>query len=363
MKTAPNVIVGGGIIGLLAAWYLIKAGKTVLIVERGCIGQESSWAGGGILSPLYPHRYPAIGALVHWSQKEYPQLVEELVALTRMDPQLIPSELLLLGEKMIRHAESGRSRARVITAGELERIEPALKVSTDGAICYPSAQVRNPRLVSALRTALAKKGVVFYESCEVRAFRSEQSHLSGLLTSRGAIEASCCIVTAGAWTSELLTPTYLRLPIRPIKGQIIVFAARPGLIRHIIVHQYRYLIPRSDGRILVGSTIEDVGYEKEITVAARQELCRAALDLVPALREYPIEHHWAGLRPGSPDDAPFIGEHPEIKGLFVCAGHYRNGFATGPASARLVVDMLLGRPPDVDPSPFRLDRPLPEWKI
>lgn len=363
ITTTTNVVVGGGIIGLLVAWYLTEAGETVLVIDKGAIGQESSWAGGGILSPLYPHHYPSIGALVRSSQEEYPRLVEELAALTGIDSQLVPSELLLLGEQTIGHAELEQGRARLITAGELQRIEPALKVATGGAICYPAAQVRNPRLVSALRNALAKRGVAFLESCEVRSFRSEQSRLSGLGTSRGNIETYHCIVTAGAWTGELLNSVRLPLPIRPIKGQIIVFAARPGLIHRIIVRQYRYLIPRVDGRILVGSTIEDVGYEKKTTTAARDELSWAAVDVVPALREYPIEHHWAGLRPGSPDDAPFIGEHPNIKGLFVCAGHYRNGFATGPASAQLVVDMMLGRQPMVDPAPFRFDRPCPDWRM
>jgi len=116
-----------------------------------------------------------------------------------------------------------------------------------------------------------------------------------------------------------------------------------------------------DGLVLVGSTVEDVGFERCITEVAHKELWEFAIGLVPDLRKYHIEHHWAGLRPGSPDDLPFIGEHPDIKGLVVCAGHFRNGFATGPATARIAIDIMLGNKPSVDVWPYRLDRPCPQW--
>lgn len=363
METAPNVVVGGGIVGLLSAWYLSEAGEKVIVVEKYQIGKESSWAGAGILLPLYPAQYPTLSSLVSHSRDEYPRIVKELVRFGGVDPELLFSKLIVLDKETMTRDEKGPCPARIVTGEALERMEPALSASPDGAVCYPAAHIRNPKLLSALQSALIKKGVVFLEANAVHAFRWDGDQLTGLFTTVGAIEVNRCIVAAGAWAGRLLETVSLSLPIKPIKGQIVVFAAIPRLITHVIVKDYRYLVPRSDGRILVGSTIEDTGFDKSPTLAARKVLHAAAVSLVPALAQYPIEHHWAGLRPGSPDDAPFIGEHPEIKGLFVCAGHYRNGFATGPASARLVVDMLLGRPPGVDPTPFRLDRPLPEWKI
>ena len=364
MKTTPNVIVGGGIIGLLAAWYWVEAGESVVVIEKSRVGRESSWAGGGILSPLYPDRYPGIASLVRWSQGDYLRIAEELIRITKRDPQLIFSELLLLDEMEIRHAEQGRCQATLLRNAVLGQLEPALRVPFGGAVCYPAAQVRNPRLLSTLYQGLAKKGVDFRELCGIHGFQTEGGQLVGLLTADGiVVKTARCIVAAGAWTAGLLNTTGLHLPIKPINGQMLLFAASPGLISRILVHQYRYLIPRLDGYILAGSTVEDVGFEKKTTAAGRETLHRAAVDLVPALADCPIVHHWAGLRPGSPDDAPFIGEHPNIKGLFVCAGHHRNGFATGPASARLVVDMILGRQPVVDPTPFRLDRPCPEWRM
>lgn len=362
MKKTSNVIVGGGIVGLLSAWHLIERGEKVIVVEKQHIARESSWAGAGVLSPLYPNRYPSIAPLVSRSLGEYPRIAKELAGLTSLDPELVFCELILLDElTSARGKEQGSGK--IVTDSVLKRMEPSLNAPLGRAVCYPSAHVRNPRFLSALRSALPKKGATLLECCEVQSFRNNAGRLTGLLTSRGVFDTNCCVVTAGAWTGELLKTVGLSVPIKPIKGQIVVFAARPGLLSHIIVKNYLYLVPRMDGRILVGSTVEDTGFSKETTKDARETLYAGAIELVPALRKYPIEHHWAGLRPGSPDDAPFIGEHPGIKGLFVCAGHYRNGFATGPASARLVVDMMLGRQPMVDPTPFRLDRPCPEWRM
>lgn len=361
MTIAPNVIVGGGIVGLLVAWYLIEAGEKVVVVEKQHVAKESSWAGAGILSPLYPDRYSSIASLVSQSLDECSRIAKELIDSTDLDPGLVFCELIVLDEA--NKFRKAQSLGKIVTNSMLKRMEPSLNAPLDHAVCYPSAHVRNPRFLSALRSALSKKGATLLEFCGVQNFRNNAGRLTGLLTSRGVFDTNYCVVTAGAWTGELLKKVGLSVPIKPIKGQIIVFAARPGLLSHIIVKNYLYLVPRMDGRILVGSTVENTGFSKETTKDAREKLYAGAIELVPALRKYPIEYHWAGLRPGSPDDAPFIGEHPNIKGLFVCAGHYRNGFATGPASARLVVDMMLGRQPLVDPTPFRLDRPCPEWRM
>ena len=135
---------------------------------------------------------------------------------------------------------------------------------------------------------------------------------------------------------------------------MLLFRGPVGLVRRIVLSRDRYVIPRRDGRVLVGSTLEHVEFDKSTTPAARAELHREALRLIPALADCAVEHHWAGLRPGSPIGVPFVGEHPRIQGLYVNAGHYRNGVVLGPASARLLADQMLGRTPALDPAPYRL---------
>ena len=360
-ENAPNLIVGGGIIGLLIAWYLTESGERSVVLDRCQIGKESSWAGGGILSPIYPNQYASLESLVSRSLPEYVSLTKRLEELTGIDSKLLFSQLIVVDEEVPK-ADSA-PRGTPVDSLAMAKLEPALTLPGSYACCYPTAQIRNPRLLAALRSALLARDVSIIEDCKVLRFGACAGRLTSVMTTKGAFNANRSIVSAGAWTGDLLAQTYLSLPIQPVKGQMIVLAAQPSLISNVIVHKHRYLIPRSDGRILIGSTVEHVGFHKETTSAARSELYAAATQLIPALKSYSIEHHWAGLRPGSPDDAPFIGEHPNIKGLFVCAGHYRNGFATGPASARLVVDMMLGRQPLVDPTPFRLDRPCPEWRM
>lgn len=354
---SPIVVIGGGIIGLLAAWYLRKQDQAVVVIERQKPGREASWAGAGVLSPLYPARYPVLRSLVQESLSTYRLIVPELHRRAGQDSQLILSPLLIL-DYDAPLSETGRRLNRADVASQ----EPALKAPYDVVVQYPCAQVRNPRLLRALRMALVQDGVPIMEDCEVQGFKIIKGQLAGVHTTAGFFEARKCIVAAGAWTGGLLTATGLTLPIKPIKGQIIVFKQSPDFLRSIVVFNYRYLLQRSDGRLLVGSTVEDAGFSKAATPHAREELRHAAIDLLPGLNGTPIEHHWAGLRPGSPDDAPFIGEHPGVTGLFVCAGHYRNGFATAPASARMVVDLVLERAKQEEVEPFRLDRDCGEWQ-
>lgn len=357
-STRLNIVIGGGILGLLTSWYLTEAGESVVLFDRQEVGKESSWAGGGILSPLYPNRYPALRPLVNSSRHEYRLITDKLQESTGIDSEFRLTELLVLNDP----AGDGPQICRRIGRAELGEIEPNLAVrTTTTAFVYPAAQVRNPHLLKALKSALSKKGVVLCEHKEIRHFLVDEGRFAGVMASGKTTMGARCFVTAGAWSATLMEQLGFQLPIRPIKGQMITFAATVGLVSRVIVRDYRYLIPRLDGLVLVGSTLEDAGFSKDITAAARSDLYQVAINIVPALAEFPIAHHWAGLRPGSPDDMPFIGEHPLIKGLFVCAGHHRNGFASGPASAKLVVDMALGRNLSVDPTPFRLDRVCPKW--
>jgi len=354
-------IVGGGIIGLLIARELVESEEEVVIIDRGETGKESSWAGGGILSPLYPWRYPdSINDLAKWSQLAYPRLVSNLQKDSGIDAEWVRSGLLVLGAKDESIAEKWglkyANSMKLIRSSEVESLQSGIEANGNDVVWMPDvAQVRNPRLLAAMKRDLLNKGVEILEHQEVNEFRVSRNKITGVVAKSAKIDADRCIITAGAWSGELLSGLGLDIPVKPIRGQMLVFRDNPGGLTRIILKDNHYLIPRRDGRILVGSTLEDVGFDKSTTDAAASELREAAQAIMPVLAKTEVELQWAGLRPGSPDGIPYIGQHPEVDGLFVCTGHYRNGFVLGPASARLMVDLILGREPVVDPAPYRLD--------
>lgn len=358
------VVIGGGVIGLLCARNLRANGVQTILLDKQAVGKESSWAGAGIASPLYPTRYPpSVFALTRLSQSEYAAMIPELEETSGIDIEWRQSGLIIADPE--RNATESDARLkqlfapdeyRFLDAKEIHGLEPHLVGLSEALFLKHLAQVRNSRLVKALCVALAKAGVAVQEECEVVGFEVERGRLRAIETTGGRFPAQRCVVAAGAWTGTLLAKLGMELPVRPMRGQILLLKGPANFLNHVVVRRYRYLVPRSDGHVLVGSTLEDVGFDKSTTSEGRRSLYEAAVELAPALAEFQIAGHWAGLRPSSPDDLPFIGEHPAASGLFVCTGHYRNGFALGPATARLAVDLMLGNKPTMDPTPFRLDR-------
>ncbi|MBB3191665.1 glycine oxidase ThiO [Halomonas cerina] len=355
------LVVGGGVIGMMTTLQLADAGHSVTLLERGQCGREASWAGGGIVSPLYPWRYSApISRLSTWSEGFYPELALRLLEETGIDPEYRQRGLLYL-----RVDDESRALAWARKVGKpLERVgsdflyakEPNVAPGCDGALWMPTlGSIRNPRLTQALRRRLADMpGVTLREGCEVQGFRRSGGRVTAVETATGPLAADQVIVCGGAWAAGLLETTGLRLPVRPVKGQMILFKAPPDLVRRVVLMDGRYVIPRADGRVLAGSTLEEVGFDKTVTEEAHVSLRQSATRIVPALADCAVEHHWAGLRPGSPDGMPFIGAVPGLENLHVNAGHYRNGLVLAPASTRLLVDQLLGREPILDPMPYRL---------
>lgn len=357
---ADCIVVGGGLIGMLSARELALGGLRVRLLERGRTGRESSWAGGGILSPLHPWRYPAgVSALARWSQERYRSLAQALREETGVDAQWTPSGMLMLEvadqAEALAWAGQWHYTLQVLEGEALQGIEPHLAGSLGQALWMEEvAQLRNPRLLQALRLSLDALGVAVEEGCEVQGLVQTGGRVQGVLTSRGQRDGTQVVIAGGAWSGELLAKAGLDLPVEPVRGQMLLFKAKPGLISPIILSGERYIIPRRDGRVLVGSTMERCGFDKRTTAEAREQLYRDALAIIPDLAAYPIERHWAGLRPGSPGGEPFIGAWPGLEGLYINAGHFRNGVVMGYASARLLADLLLGREPNIDPAPYRL---------
>ncbi len=195
-------------------------------------------------------------------------------------------------------------------------------------------------------------GVQVLEHCAVSSFLLNGGRVTGVMTTAGSIQADHVVLAAGAWSGELLAPLGIHLPVEPVKGQMILYKCAEDFLPAMVLAKGRYAIPRKDGHILVGSTLEHVGFDKTPTEEALVSLKASAEELLPALADAEVVGHWAGLRPGSPEGIPFIGEVPQYPGLWLNCGHYRNGLVLAPASCELLKNLMLGETPIVDPAPY-----------
>lgn len=355
------LIIGAGVIGMLTARELAQSGASVTLVEMNNCAQEASWAGGGIVSPLYPWRYSdPVTALATWSQSSYIHLSQQLLEETGLDPELRLKGMFMVGvddaDEALAWGRRYQKPMERVGSSFLYQKEPNLAPSCDSALWMPEVgSIRNPRLGRSLRRSMEiATNIDLVEQSRVMNLIVENETVIGVQLADRALYGDKVIVAAGAWSGELLAPLNIDLPVEPVKGQMMIFKAPVGLINRVVLMQNRYLIPRNDGRILVGSTLERVGFDKQPTEEVKQSLYQTALNICPALKNVELEHHWAGLRPGSPEGVPYIGAVPGYDNLYINAGHYRNGLVLAPASTRLLGDILLQRQPVIDPAPYQL---------
>jgi glycine oxidase len=352
------VVAGGGIVGCLTALELAKRGCRVTVVERNEIASqrsgEASWAGAGILFPLLPWMYAdAINRLTLAGASLYPALCEQLLADTGIDPEYRRCGMLIL-PPFDNEAAMTWCQAHDVEALAIAERELALRAGTpgDGLWLPQVAQLRPPHLLQAMRQALLQHGVELLEHTELQPLPAAAQMDSWETLDGRTLEADQFVVTSGAWSFELLRANALKLDIKPMRGQILLYRQPPQGLAHMVFHDGFYLVPRKDGLLLAGSTLEDVGFDQSTTDDVREALRAKAEAVMPELAHMPILKHWSGLRPGTPANLPTIAEHPQIKNLFLNTGHFRYGLTMAPCSARMIAALMCNESPPQDPAPF-----------
>jgi glycine oxidase len=348
------LIIGGGIAGLSTAQRLLQQGAVVTVLERGKVGQEASWAGGGILSPLCPWNYPdEVTRLTTRGAELFSSWAIELQTATGIDPEYETSGMLVLPPFDKQAANRWCAAHSAYSMFQVSAADYNLPGESEALYLSEVAQVRNPRLLRALRQHVESLGGRIIEQCAVSDIVVENGRVQTLTTSSGKFNAQDYIVTAGAWSQEVLGINALRLDIKPIRGQMLLFKFDVAPLRHIVLQNGLYLIPRRDGHLLVGSTLEDEGFDKRTTTEARDMLWQSAQKLLPSLRDMSLVQHWAGLRPASLHNIPTIGRHPQLDNLYLNSGHFRYGVTMAPASVEILINEITGAQQPFDVTPYQ----------
>lgn len=352
MKTWDVIIIGGGIIGLSLSLELRKNGASVLVIERGEPGREASYAAGGMLADCTLETPGALQSLATASARMYPGFVHELQVESGVFVDLRDQGAIIVPPPEHVYERPGFTLEKVLPA-PLAELEPALAEPTRPAFYLKERSV-DPRALTAAALAAAKRrGVDFSSGDEVTAVNQSDGRVSGVVTKKTSFLSAKVINCAGAWSGQIAP---LAFPIRPVKGQMLCLVApRRALLKHVIRSPEMYLIPRSDGRIIVGTTVEEAGFDKRTDVNTIQHLHRAAIAMVPELRNAKILEDWAGLRPGTPDSLPILGA-TRTPGYYLATGHFRDGILLAPITAQVMAQVIAGTACDYDLTLFSAER-------
>jgi len=339
VKKWDVIIVGAGVIGLSLAIELRKRGAQALVVERGEPGREASHAAAGMIAHCGDETPALLQPLATASARMYPEFVHELQDESGVNPDLRDQGTLSLSPP------ENRSAARDLLP--LKELEPALSNCPHAAVHLKERSVDPRALVSAALKAAKHRGLDVSSGAAIKEVLISDGRAMGVASDKTTYSAPVVVNCAGAWAGQF---SPLHFPARPVKGQMLAVAA-PRLLQHVIRAPDVYLVPRTDGRILIGSTLEDAGYDKRTDPATIQRMHKAAMSLIPALEGARLLEDWAGLRPGTPDDLPILGA-TSIPGYFVATGHYRDGIMLAPITARLMAQVIVGENCEYDISSF-----------
>lgn len=359
------VVIGGGVMGCGIALRLAQGGLKVTVLERSIPGAEASSAAGGILAPQQESEGPGpFLDLCLRSRALYASFAEELLALTGVNIGYLPCGLIhaTFSEDKLHELEAQAGwqrglglRVELLDGKQARELEPALSTRVAGGLHFPDDhQVDNRLLMRALQMAAASAGVRF-KSGYVRGIVERDGRAVGVDLDGEVLSAEAVVLAAGSWSGLVQGAKVDPRTVRPARGQMLLMQTRLPIAKRVLFSDTGYLVPRADGRLLAGSTMELVGYEKQVTAGGLAKILKMALELCPELEGAPVQEFWAGLRPYTDDHLPILGEGP-LQRLFLATGHFRNGILLAPITARLISQVVLGQTPSVDLAPFRYDR-------
>ncbi|HAN97092.1 MAG TPA: glycine oxidase ThiO [Planctomycetaceae bacterium] len=361
------IVIGGGVVGLSIAWEGARRGLKVRVLESGELGRAASWAGAGLLPPPPgPGAIHPLDALGRRAAELHPSWARELTAATGIDTGFrrcgglyladLPGEAASLAAIERTWLDEGW-RIEPLSPDAVRRRHPEIAAAAGGAdirralFAPEESQLRNPRHLKALAEACRRAGVELHERAPVERLEADDVQATAIVDGERQRAARIC-VAAGAWSKRLAEPLGLKVEVMPIRGQMLLYRFPEPPLRTIVNVGPRYLVPRDDGHLLVGSTEEEAGFDASTTAEGLAGLERFARRWLARLDDRPPIASWAGLRPGSVDGQPYVGPAPGLDRIWLATGHFRSGLTLSPATAELVIDLMTGTAPQVDPGPF-----------
>ncbi len=357
------IIVGGGVIGCSIAYYLAREGVKVTVIDKGEVGGEASRAAAGMLAPLAEVEedgpFQGLGLA---SLRLFPHLSEALEQESGVDIEYLRSGILrvALTEGQAEHLKGFANRRpppglklHWLEPDELRALEPGLSLEIRGALYSPEEhQVNADRLVQALARAAAARGAVVRQDTRAIGLVSQGVRVTGVRIPDGTLSAGHVVLAAGAWTAKIAQGIGVDLPVFPVRGQMIALPASRSVLRHIVWGEEGYLVPKANGLVFAGATVERVGFRKNVTAMGLRGLKRMAKSLLPRLVGLDAVDAWAGFRPGSVDGLPILGPVPGWEGLSVSSGHFRNGILLAPITGDFIARSILGGSSNEALAPF-----------
>jgi glycine oxidase len=347
------VIIGGGIIGGSCAFQLSKAGLKVAILEKKTVGSGASGCSAAMLEyQTDSHRGEPFISLAKASNRQFPTLYEEIKNLTGIDFQYErcgilqiatnPEDQILLENETIRQSHQG-AKADWLSAEELATQYPELdNPQYGGAFFHEDGQVNGEKFTAAMIKAAQLKGTQIFEHVNIQRIETRAGRVHSIMTSTGEFQADHFILAAGAWTDQVLGLIDEKLGIEPLKGQLCVYDSPPSHIQHpIYTKNMGYIVPKKDGYTLAGSTVERVGFDESTTTSAKETLSSQAHKILPSLTHFRFRGMTAGLRPGSPDDLPFLGPLKNVENFIMATGHFRNGILLAPITSLIISEFII----------------------